>query len=224
MHIVWKGNVQNNTKDDVEIHAFSFANFVYERSLSLSKKLELDNLCILPHTLEIDLATSNGRRRDCVFGALRAYFVYIFHWICLHLLNRLLLLNLNGTCFRSLCTANGKVIGPIQWEKFLFERKKSSARCEHFRVDSFASLPLSLSFSLSHFSRKALGALVVGSTIKLDIESTKLVSFENLREANAHMAQVRHFMQILMQNRRPTNRNQCLTLCRRTSFIITAAS
>lgn len=37
MHIDCKGNVQNNTKDDVEIHAFSFTNFVYERSLSLQE-------------------------------------------------------------------------------------------------------------------------------------------------------------------------------------------
>lgn len=33
MHIVCKGNGQNNTKDEVEIYAFSFTNFACERSL-----------------------------------------------------------------------------------------------------------------------------------------------------------------------------------------------
>lgn len=61
------------------------------------------------HTREAVSANNSERRRDRASsetGAMRAYFVYLFHWICLHWLNRLLL-NLNGTCVWSLCAVNG---------------------------------------------------------------------------------------------------------------------
>lgn len=57
MHIVCKGNGQNNTKGDVEIHAFSFTNFVCERSLEEAGAGQF------VYTLKIALATVNGRRR-----------------------------------------------------------------------------------------------------------------------------------------------------------------
>lgn len=65
--------------------------------------------CAHFHSVENGLANVIGHRcrwRRCwqqthwpAVGALRVYFVYLFHRICLHLPNRLLLLNLNGTRF-----------------------------------------------------------------------------------------------------------------------------